>query len=221
MIDLSLIFHSIPSLLLGAMTTIQITFAAITIGFFLGTILSIAQAMGGRWVKRIVMAYVSLVRGTPMLVQIFFIFYVLPQFGISIPPFWTASLAIGLNSGAYISQTIRSGISSVPLGQIEAAKTLGLSSFDTMRCVVLPQAIRNVIPSIGNELITLVKDSSLASLIGVVELTKEGSIIRSRTYDAFSVLLAISLLYFLMTTLINYAFNKLYENFWLKQNVKS
>lgn len=221
MIDFNLIYHSLPQLLLGAITTIQITFVAISIGFFLGTLLSVAQTLGGRFLKTVVMAYVSLVRGTPMLVQIFFIFYVLPQFGITISSFWTATIAIGLNSGAYISQTIRSGINSVPQGQIEAAKTLGLSTFDTMKCIVLPQAIRNVIPSIGNELITLVKDSSLASLIGVVELTKEASIIRSRTYDAFSILLAISLLYLLMTTLIHYSFNKLYKTAGMSKDAKS
>lgn len=221
MIDLSLIAESLPHLLYGAITTVQITFVAIIIGFFLGTVLSVAQTLGGRVLQGAVMTYVSLIRGTPMLVQIFFIFYVLPQFGLNIPAFWTACIAIGLNSGAYISQTIRSGINGVPPGQIEAAKTLGLSTFDTLRCIVLPQAFRNVIPSLGNELITLVKDSSLASLIGVVELTKEASLIRSRTYDAFSILLSVSLIYLFITTLIHYTFNQLYQKFGLGADVKS
>lgn len=221
MIDFPLIFDSIPNLLRGAATTIQITSVSISIGFFVGTVLCVLQSLGGAVLRNLVLAYVSLVRGTPMLVQIFFIFYVLPQFGITIPPFWTASIAIGLNSGAYISQTIRSGINGVSQGQVEAAKTLGLSTIDTMKCVILPQAIRNVIPSLGNELITLVKDSSLASLIGVIELSKEGSIIRSHTYDAFSILLAVSLLYLFMTTLVHYAFNKLYANYGLRIDVKS
>lgn len=145
-----------------------------------------------------------------MLVQILFVYYVLPQFGVMIAPVWAATLAIGLNSSAYISQIIRGGISAVPYGQIEAAYTLGMSPFAVKRYIVFPQALKVALPGLGNELVTLVKDSSLASIIGVMELSKEGSVIRSRTYDAFSVLLAVSFLYLVMTSLLSFCVT-LYE----------
>lgn len=203
MIDFSLIWESIPSLYHGTLISLQITFVAALIGISLGSLLGICETSYHKPIRFFVGLYATLVRGTPMLVQILFMFYVLPQFGITVSPFWAASLAIGLNSSAYVSQIIRSGISAIPRGQIEAARTLGFSWFSTMTHIVFPQAIRITLPAIGNELITLVKDSSLASIIGVMELTKEASIIRSRTYDAFSVLLAISIIYLLLTSAIS------------------
>lgn len=145
-----------------------------------------------------------------MLVQILFVYYVLPQFGLKIPPFWAATLAIGLNSSAYISQIVRSGILAIPKGQLEAAHTLGLTKWMSLRYIVFPQALRVALPGLGNELITLVKDSSLASIIGVMELSKEGSIIRSRTYDAFSILIAVSIIYLILTAALSYGI-KLFE----------
>ena len=138
-----------------------------------------------------------------MLVQIFFIFYVLPQIGVHIPALWSAVLAIGLNSSAYISQIVLSGINAVPKGQLEAAKTLGMTEWQTVRHVLLPQVFRITLPSLGNEFTTLLKDSSLASVIGVMELSKQASIIRSRTYDAFTTLFTISLLYLAMTSILS------------------
>ena len=140
-----------------------------------------------------------------MLVQILFAYYVLPQFGITIAPFWAATLAIGFNSSAYISQILRSGINAVSKGQIEAARALGMNMRQTMQYIVIPQAFRVTLPALGNELITLVKDSSLASIIGVMELSKEASIIRSHTYDAFSILIAVSCIYLVLTALISLA----------------
>lgn len=199
MIDFNLIWDSLPSLLQGTTISLQITLIAACIGLTLGSTLGILETTSSRFFRCLIGIYVTLFRGTPMLVQILFVYYVLPQFGILIAPFWAASLAIGLNSSAYISQIIRAGIKAVPKGQVEAAYTLGLTPFKTMRYVVFPQAWRITLPALGNELITLIKDSSLASIIGVMELSKEASIIRSRTYDAFSILLAISIIYLILT----------------------
>ena len=208
MIDLPLIWEALPSLLQGAALSLQITLLAASIGLTLGSILGLAETMQSRSIRFSIGAYVALFRGTPMLVQILFLYYVLPQFGIAIDPFWSASLAIGLNSAAYVSQIIRGGIKGVSVGQIEAACTLGFSSIQTMRYIVFPQALRISLPSLGNELITLVKDSSLASIIGVMELSKEASIIRSRTYDAFSILLAVAAIYLLLTAAIGFCLKK-------------
>lgn len=210
MIDLKLIWDSLPSLLHGTVVSLQITFIAAFIGLTLGSIFGLAEAAKSRFIPLAVRTYVTLFRGTPMLVQILFIYYVLPQFGLTLAPFWAASLAIGLNSSAYISQIIRTGINAVSKGQIEAAHTLGFTPLKTMLNIVFPQALRVALPALGNELVTLIKDSSLASIIGVMELTKEASVIRSRTYDAFSILLAISIIYLILTGTLSF-FIKKYE----------
>lgn len=203
MIDGQLILESLPSLINGAWVSLQIAFFATWIGLALGIFLGFAERSRKKLLRYSATTYATLFRGTPMLVQILFVYYVLPQFGIRITPFWAATLAIGLNSGAYISQIVRSGISSVHKGQWEAAHTLGLSRWQTARYIIFPQALRIALPGLGNEWITLVKDSSLASIIGVMELSKEGSVIRSRTYDAFSILLAVSCIYLILTTTLS------------------
>lgn len=194
---ITLIIKSLPALLSGALVTIEIAFFASMIGFILGTIIGIMQHMGTDLFKRLITGYVALVRGTPMLIQITFMSIILPQFGISL--FTTAILAIGFNSAAYISQIIRSGIAAVSIGQLEAAQVLGISRKDTIVKIVLPQAIRMVTPALLNEFITLIKDSSLASVIGVVELFKAGTVVISRTYNALAVYCAIALIYLLLT----------------------
>lgn len=209
MIDYTLIFDSFPLLLRGAAITLQIAFASCCLGLVFGSVLAVAESAGPLFLRFAAGAYVALFRGTPMLVQILFVYYVLPQFGITIAPFWAASIAIGLNSAAYISQSIRAGIGAVPRGQVEAAATLGMTTWQTWRHVIFPQAFRFALPALGNELVTLVKDSSLASIIGVMELSKEASIIRSRTYDAFSILLAVSLIYLAITITLAFLLKKL------------
>lgn len=211
MIDLTLIWDSLPSLLQGTAISLQITMIAALIGLILGSIFGLAETAQSRLLAFIIGTYVTLFRGTPMLVQILFIYYVLPQFGILIEPFWAASLAIGLNSCAYISQIIRAGVNAVSKGQIEAARTLGFTSIKTMRYIIFPQAFRVTLPALGNEMITLVKDSSLASIIGVMELSKEASVIRSRTYDAFSILLAVSVIYLILTATLSFCIKKYEE----------
>ena len=208
MIDLELIKDSIPNLFHGMLVSLEITAVAMTIGLILGSIFALAETSRSKILCLGIRAYVTFFRGTPMLVQILFVYYVLPEFGLLIAPFWAASLAIGLNSCAYISQTIRSGIKAVPKGQLEAAHTLGLTPLKTQIYIVFPQAFRVALPALANELITLVKDSSLASIIGVMELSKEASVIRSRTYDAFSILLAVSLIYLTLTTTLSFCLKK-------------
>ena len=205
MIDFNLISQSLPNLLRGAWVTLQIAAIACTIGLTLGTLLGLLQTRKNKILSMLVAIYVNFIRGTPMLIQIFFVFYVLPQLelGITITAFWAATLALGFNSSAYVSQIIRSGISSVSKGQIEAAQVLGLSGIQITRFIVLPQAFRVVLTALGNELVTLMKDSSLASIIGVMELTKEGSIIRGRTLDAITILFAVAVLYLILTTFLS------------------
>ena len=213
MIDFKLIQDSWPLLARGANVTIQIAALGTLIGIVLGTILALMQTSKSALTRWPVNLYVTIIRGIPMLIQITFAFYVLPQFGIQLPAFWVAVVAIGLNSAAYVSQIIRTGIKSIGKGQVEAGRVLGLSNMDITRNIILPQAFRLVIPALGNEFITLVKDSSLASVIGVVELTKEGNFIRARTFDAFTVFAAVAFTYLIITTTLSLFIN------WLEQRM--
>ncbi len=209
MIDSALIVASLPALLKGAALTLQIACVAATLGLLLGTGIALAEQSKVAVIRFFARSYITFFRGTPMLLQILFVFYVLPEFGVCISPFWSVTLAMGLNSGAYISQVVRSGINAVSKGQVEAAYALGLSPFKTLRFIVLPQAFQVALPALGNEVVTLIKDSSLASVIGVMELSKEASIIRSRTYDPFSILLASACIYLILTGVTSFFVKKL------------
>lgn len=203
MITAEFISRYLPQLLHAALTSISIAFLAALLGFIGGTILGLVQSSKNKLLKNLVTLYVTIIRGTPMLLQIMFLYLMLPQININISAFTTAVIAIGINSSAYISQIIRSGIKSVSQGQIEAARTLGINNIDLIRYIILPQALRVVIPALANEFITLIKDSSLASLIGVVELYMQGNIIISQTHDALSVYLLIGIIYLIITTCLS------------------
>ena len=203
-IDFNLIIEYLPLLLQGLVVTLQIAAFGCCIGLVLGTILALMQTSNNSLLRILVTSYVVIIRGTPMLIQIFSAYFLLPQLGIHIPALWTAIIAIGLNSAAYISQIMKSGILSIGVGQMEAAKVLGFSTKDTLRYIVLPQAIRTTLPALGNEFVTLIKDSSLASLIGVAELTKQGNFIKSKTFDAITVYFAVAILYLILTSTISF-----------------
>jgi His/Glu/Gln/Arg/opine family amino acid ABC transporter permease subunit len=188
-----------PVLAKGALVSISIASLGCLLGLFLGTIAVVFLLKGKSFVKVLAYAYINLIRGTPMLIQILFLYFVLPNFNIYIPAFWTAVLAIGLNSGAYVSNIIRGGMMAVGKGQQEAAKVLGLSEFQSFRLIIFPQAFRISLPTLGNEFITLVKDSSLASVIGVFELSKQGEILMHKTYDAMSSYTLVAIIYLIMT----------------------
>lgn len=213
MIDFQLIQESLPLLLHGALVSIQIAALGALIGILGGTLLGLMQTSRSavlRWLSTI---YVTIIRGIPMLIQIMAAFYILPQLGILLPAFWVAVLAIGFNSAAYVSQIIKAGIRSIGKGQIEAGRVLGLSNMQITRFIVLPQAFRLVIPALGNEFITLIKDSALASTIGVVELTKEGIFIRGRTFDSITVFFAVACIYLIITTTLSLFIN------WLEKRM--
>lgn len=203
MIDLAFFQETGQSLLHGAGVSLQIAGIACLIGFTLGILLALAQTGSRKFLNMLATVFVTIIRGTPMLVQIMIVFYILPQLGIFLSAYWSAIVAIGLNSGAYLSQTIRAGILSIGKGQWEAAQVLGFTRGQTLRYIIFPQALRVILPAIGNELITLLKDSSLASTIGVVELVKEGSLIVSRTYKVIPVYCMIALIYLAMTTVLS------------------
>lgn len=209
MIDIALVKSSLPALLRGTIYTLEIAALSCTIGIILGLLAGLALSSSNKLLRAVTNIYTALFRGTPMLIQILIAAFALPTLGIPISKFWAVVLAIGLNSGAYIAHIIKSGISSVSKGQREAGKTLGLSDAQIIWYIVLPQAIQVVLPALGNEFIILVKDSSLASLVGVQELTKEGEIIASRTLDAVTMYATVALFYLVITGILTLAVSAL------------
>lgn len=195
MFNVTLFKEILPVLIQGAFVSVKIAFLSCCIGLCLGTALALLQGMHNIIITLLVKTYLTIIRGTPMLIQISFWY-----FALGLEPFVAAVLAIGLNSGAYVSEIIRSGITSVGRGQLEAARVLGLSTVDTIRFIILPQAFARVIPALGNEFITIIKDSSLASTIGVVELFRQASYIKNRTYDVITPYAAMALIYLTLTT---------------------
>jgi len=194
--------HYWKAFLTGIEYTLIITVCSVFFGFILGVILALARmGQGGvvrtglRWLAT---AYVEFIRGTPMMVQVMFVYFGLGLI-VNLPALTSGIIAISLNSGAYVAEYIRGGINSVDDGQTEAARSLGMSSGATMRFVVLPQALKNIWPSLGNEFITLIKDSSIVSIIGVSELIFQSNIVRSDTYRGVAPIAVIMVLYFILT----------------------
>mgnify|MGYP006295939195 FL=1 len=211
--QITVIRNALPFLLKGAGMTIKITAFAVLFGIVLGTILGLARVSKSKLLKSLAKAYIEFFRGTPLLIQLFILYYGLPSLGIKLPPYLAAVLGLGLNSGAYVGEIVRSGINSINKGQMEAARSLGMSYPEAMRYVILPQAIKRVIPPLGNEFIALLKDSSLVSVIAVKDLTRQSRLIISRNYRSFLILISAAVIYFCMTfiltRLVNYAERRL------------
>lgn len=202
--DWSLIWDNIPILLQGAVITIQITVMAVGCGFFIGMIAALANLSRFKIVRLLVKCYVELFRGTPLLVQIFMIYFALPMvIGQSINPYVAAVTACSINSGAYVSEIFRAGIQSIDKGQMEAGRSLGLTWAQTMCYIVMPQAFKAIIPPLGNEFIAMMKDTSLVSVIGFEELTRRGQLIIARTYGSFEIWTAVAIIYLIMTLSIS------------------
>lgn len=198
--DFSLIWNSLPLLLAGAGVTIEITAIAVGLGFVFGLITSVCRLSGVKILNILAVCYVNIIRGTPLLVQIFLIYFALPMIiGERINPFVAAVAACSVNSGAYVAEIFRAGIQSVDKGQMEAGRSLGLSWMQTMRYIILPQAFKHVIPPLGNEFISMTKETSLVSVIGFEELTRHGQLIIAKTYGSFEIWLTVAFIYLVMT----------------------
>lgn len=190
-------------ILSGLTTTVIIAFFAVIIGIIIGTLVSLIRNnyevnKKGKILNKICEIYVNVIRGTPVILQLMIIYYVIfKSVNINITLVWI--IAFGINSGAYVSEIIRSGINSIDKGQLEAGLSLGLNYHKTMKLIILPQAIKNILPALGNEFITLLKETSVGAYIGILELTKASDIISSRTYDYFFPLIIVAIIYLIMT----------------------
>ncbi|WP_282942662.1 amino acid ABC transporter permease [Paenibacillus sp. RC67] len=206
---MELVFNNIPFLLTGAYYTLLITLVSMVFGFIIALIVAIARLKGNRLVRGLAQGYVSVIRGTPILVQIFIVYYGLPDYGITLGPLTAAYISLSINIGAYLSETFRGAILSVSKGQTEAALSLGLSPWQTMRKVVLPQAARVAIPPMGNTFIGMLKETSLVSVVTVTELLRTAQLLMAQYYVAMPFYIAIAFMYWVMSTVFSNILNRI------------
>ena len=202
--NFDLVVTSFPLLLLGAGVTIKITAMSVALGVLIGLFVGIARICRVKPLRFLAAVYVDFFRGTPLLVQIFLFYFAVPVItGQRIDPYVAAVGSCGINSGAYAAETVRAGIQSIDDGQMEAGRSLGMTWVQTMRYIIVPQAIKRVIPPLGNEFIALLKDSSLVSVIGFEELTRRGQLIIAKTYGSLEIWFSVAIIYLVMTLSIS------------------
>ena len=209
-LDISPVWAGWHDILRGTLVTVEVTAAALVLGCVLGLLIGIGRLNPRRrFIYGICTVYVTFIRGTPLLVQLFLLFFGLPQFDILLPAFVCGVLGLGVYSGAYVSEIVRGAIQSVDRGQMEAARSIGMSSAQSMRAIILPQAVVRMIPPLGNEFIALIKNSALVSLLTIHDLMHEGQKIISVSYRSLEVYLAIALVYLVLTSAASYLLHRL------------
>ena len=200
-------------ILTGLKNTLIIAFFAVIVGLVLGFLIALVRSThdkSGRFriLNVICHVYLTVIRGTPVMVQLLIVYYVIFA-SVNIDKILVAVIAFGLNSAAYVAEIIRSGIMSIDPGQTEAGRSLGLNLSQTTWLIILPQALRNVLPALANEFIVLLKETSISGYIGLMDLTRGGDIIRSQTYEALFPLLMVALIYLLMVMVLSWLVSRL------------
>jgi len=199
-LDFTAIAPYLHMLLTGAKITVQASLLSVLFGSLLGIIVGALRVVPIAPVRSIAAGYIYIIRGTPLLIQLFLIYFGLPSLGLNLPAFTAGIIGLSINSSGYVGEIVRGGIEAVPKGQWEASKVLGLSYLKTMRFIILPQAIRNMLPAIGNEFVTLIKESSLLSTLAITELTMVGQQVRSVTYASFETFIVVGIIYLVLTS---------------------
>ncbi|MCL6600716.1 MAG: amino acid ABC transporter permease [Alicyclobacillus macrosporangiidus] len=199
------IIESLPQLLEGTLVTIEVVVLSLIFGIVLGLLGGLARISRFRILRRIAGIYVSVIRGTPFIVQLFFVYYGFPQLGIQIPSMVAAVGCLAVYSGSYQTEIVRGAIQSIDKGQVEAARSLGLSAYQAMRYVVLPQAFLRMLPPLGNEFVALTKNSALVSLVTVNELLLRAQMIISSTFQDVAVFLTVGIIYYILTSIVGSA----------------
>jgi len=208
-LDFSPVFAGWADLLHGALVTVEVTLAALVLSCLFGLLIGLGRLSRKRPViYGFCTAYLTFFRGTPLLVQLFLLFFGLPQFGVTLPAFLCGMIGLGLYSAAYVSEVVRGAIHSVDKGQTEAARSIGMSSSQAMRAIILPQAVVRMIPPLGNEFIALIKNSALVSLLTIDDLMHEGEKIISVSYRSLEVYLVIALMYLCLTQATTYLLHR-------------
>jgi len=199
---LDLVIHTLPVMVKGALLTLKFAVASMALGLVVGLVVAIMRIGSNRLASRLAQGYVSLMRGTPLLVQMFVVYYGLPDLGITLDPTTAGIFTLTLNAGAYLSESMRGAILGIGRGQWAAAHSLGLTHVQTLRYIVCPQALRLAVPSLGNTLISLIKDTSLVSVITVTELLRSTQEVIAATFQPLPLYLAAAALYWVLSTLL-------------------
>ena len=202
--DFSFLSEYYPYFISGTINTIIIAILTDLFGVILGTVLALLKISNSKILRAIASAYIEFIRGTPLLVQIYIIFYMISfpdftLFGLEMARFIPGVIALSINSAAYVAEIIRAGIQAVDKGQMEASRSLGFTKGQAMKYVVLPQAVKNILPALGNEFVVVIKESSIVSIIGIAELMMSANIIRGAIYRPFEPLLVVAVIYFALT----------------------
>ena len=201
----------------GIVTTLEVTFLALILGVVIGVVIAVirsahdSQRGSKKGIGHVILAffnaisklYLTVIRGTPSTVQLLIMWFIVFKWARDDMMVWVAAISFGINSGAYVAEIVRSGIMSIDLGQSEAGRSLGLNYTQTMGYIVIPQAIKNILPALGNELITLLKETSICGFIGLQDLTKGAMIVQSRTYAPFVPYLSIAGLYLALVLILS------------------
>lgn len=205
---MELIIKYWPLFLEGATTTVLLSFFSVIVGVGCGTLMALARLSSNKFLSKAAKVYIDIIRGTPLLVQLYLVYFG-PATVLDLNDFVSGVIAVSVNTTAYIAEIIRSGIQSVDKGQMEAARSMGMPKRMAMRQIILPQAMKNILPAIGNEFATLIKETSIVSLIGIHDLMYSSDTVRGATFTVFIPLLMTAFLYFVMTTTIAFFMDKL------------
>ena len=207
---IALLIDSFWQILLPGLTvTIPLTAISFLFGLIIALFTALVQIAHVRVLDQLARFYVWVIRGTPLLVQLFVIFYGLPSLGVTLDAFPSAIIVFSINTGAYAAETMRAAILSVPKGQMEAGRSLGLNYLKTMWFVIAPQVLKNVLPTLANEFITLLKETSVAGYVAVSDLTFAGNRIRGVTYSPFMPLIAVAIIYLILVMFLTRMVGKL------------
>ena len=212
-LDFSVLAPYLSMFLQGLAVTVKASLLGVAIGVAIGIVVGTLRIVPFAPLRLLAGAYIYVIRGTPLLIQLFLIYFGLPSLGLNLPAFTAGIIGIGINSGGYVGEIVRGGIEGVPKGHWEAARVLGLSYFQTLRSIILPQAVRAMLPAFGNEFVTLIKESSLLSTLAIAELTMVGQQVRSVTFASFESFLVVAAVYLLLTSATSGAL-QLLEHHW-------
>ncbi len=203
-------YTALPAFLNGALVTLELTAVGVLAGFVLGLASALGRVYGGRWLRWLAIGYIELFRGTPLLVQLFLVYYGLPGLGLTLDRMPSAFIALALNSGAYQAEYLRGSILAIGEGQMMAGRAIGLSRWQTIRYIILPQALRLAIPAWSNEPVSLLKSTAVAFLIAVPDLMTRAKALAVQTYDPIGAYIAVAVIYLAMVYVLD-AFLKLLE----------
>jgi polar amino acid transport system permease protein len=202
--DWGAIAYAVPYMLQGALVTLEISILAMILATVIGLIMGLISASDVTALKAIIRAYVYFVRGTPALVQIFLIYFALPRIGLELSSFWSGVVALAFNSAGFISEIMRAGLQSIDHGQTEAALSIGMTNRQSILFILLPQSLRRITPPLTNEVITLVKSSSLLSVISVTELTRTAQVIIAERFVPFELYAELAVFYLIMISVLSW-----------------